>query len=177
MRRALIVLGMAVLLSAPMSVARAGGGGCTRDTTISNGAGIAYGDFCVHPNVLQVRVGQQIVWSNKDQVPHTVTSGSGGWALETLEPGQTFTHTFNKAGVYPFYCQLHPGMGGVVLVGLGRTITSAISDSPVAAGVTRSSSSAGWLALASSLGLVAGVAAVSFRRRLLGAPTRKAGEE
>jgi hypothetical protein len=104
-----------------------------------------------------------------------VTSGSGGWALETLEPGQTFTHTFAQAGVYPFYCQIHPDMGGVVLVGLGRTITSAISDPPAVTSA-KTSSSAGWLALSSSLGLVVGVAAVTFRRRLIGGDPRKANE-
>ena len=178
MKRALVVLGTVALMCAPIGVARAGGGFCHRETTtIGSGGGIAYGDFCVQPNVLQVRVGQEVVWSNKDQIEHTVTSGSGGWALETLQPGQNFTHTFTKAGVYPFYCQLHPNMGGVVLVGLGKTITGLISDPPASAAgaTTSSSSSAGWLALASSLGLVVGVAAVTFRRRL-GAAPRKATE-
>ena len=33
-----------------------------------------------------------------------------------LEPGQSFTLTFTKPGIYPFVCNIHPGMGGVVVV-------------------------------------------------------------
>jgi plastocyanin len=31
-------------------------------------------------------------------------------------PGQSFTLTFNEPGVYPYTCNIHPGMNGVVVV-------------------------------------------------------------
>ena len=33
-----------------------------------------------------------------------------------LEPGQSFTLTFSEPGVYPFTCNIHPGMNGVIVV-------------------------------------------------------------
>jgi plastocyanin len=32
-------------------------------------------------------------------------------------PGGSFTLTFSEPGVYPFTCNIHPGMNGVVVVG------------------------------------------------------------
>lgn len=33
-----------------------------------------------------------------------------------FNPGQSFTLTFNEPGVYPFTCNIHPGMNGVIVV-------------------------------------------------------------
>jgi plastocyanin len=78
------------------------------------------------PNPVQVKVGQTVVWTNKDTVQHTITSGSPGSAdsgkefdsglTKLLSPGSTFQHTFTKAGSFPYYCQLHPTMAGTVTV-------------------------------------------------------------
>jgi plastocyanin len=31
-------------------------------------------------------------------------------------PGQSFSMTFSEPGVYPFTCNIHPGMNGTVIV-------------------------------------------------------------
>jgi plastocyanin len=33
-----------------------------------------------------------------------------------FEPGQSFTLTFAEPGIYPFVCNIHPGMNGVIVV-------------------------------------------------------------
>jgi len=40
-----------------------------------------------------------------------VTSDEGSFAA-TLKNGETFSFTFNKAGVFPYYSQFHGGPGG-----------------------------------------------------------------
>jgi Copper binding proteins, plastocyanin/azurin family len=30
--------------------------------------------------------------------------------------GKTFQHTFTTAGTFPYFCQVHPGMAGTVIV-------------------------------------------------------------
>ncbi len=78
------------------------------------------------PNPVNAKVGDTITWTNKDSTPHTVTSGSNATpdgrfdsspdSRQLLIPEGTFSHTFEEAGEYPYYCGLHPNMLGTVLV-------------------------------------------------------------
>jgi plastocyanin len=112
-----------ILLAVP---AGAGGGGCypdpSQDVTaarVSGAAGQAIIDMCAfEPTVLYVDEGAEVTWVNKDPVHHTVTGAYVGWGSEQfLGQGDTITQRFGKAGVFPFYCLLHPGMVGTVVVG------------------------------------------------------------
>jgi len=75
-----------------------------------------------NPANITIHVGQQVVWVNNESVPHTTTSGSctgntctpsPGWESGTLNPGQSFSHTFSTAGTFPYFCRIH----GVVMQG------------------------------------------------------------
>jgi plastocyanin len=78
------------------------------------------------PNPIDARIGDTIIWTNRDSTPHTVTSGQNGQPDGSFDsspnfnplmaPGQTFEHTFTEAGEYPYYCALHPNMVGTVIV-------------------------------------------------------------
>ncbi len=78
------------------------------------------------PNSVQVSVGDTVTWTNDDLQLHTVTSGINGQPdgrfdsspnlNPLIAPGQTFSHTFTEAGVYPYYCAHHPSMVGTVIV-------------------------------------------------------------
>ncbi|MGI9604162.1 MAG: cupredoxin domain-containing protein [Acidimicrobiales bacterium] len=66
-------------------------------------------------------VGESIVFSNSDAVPHTVTSGSAldptsDFDSGVLGTGQTFELSFDEAGQYPLFCVLHPDMQATVTV-------------------------------------------------------------
>src|SRR5919112_4678478 len=60
------------------------------------------------PNLVEVKVGQKVVWTNNDSVQHTVTSGTSGspdsgkefdsGLTKLLNKGDTFEHTFTAAG-------------------------------------------------------------------------------
>lgn len=63
-----------------------------------------------------VPVGTTVTWRNDDTVPHTVTSDAGLFDSGNLDPGQTFTHTFELTGNFPYHCEIHPTMRGRVLV-------------------------------------------------------------
>ncbi len=41
---------------------------------------------------------------------------NGSFNSGFLAPGQSFTLTFTDPGVYPYFCHIHPGMNGVVVV-------------------------------------------------------------
>ena len=69
----------------------------------------------------QIKVGETLVWTNVDGVPHTVTSGSRGQAEPGFDsgfvgPGQSFALKFNEAGEYSYTCTLHPVMNAKIVV-------------------------------------------------------------
>jgi len=82
-------------------------------------------DHAFQPRVIHVKVGQQIVWINTDQDPHTVTSGAnnmddGRWKSSPLiADGQTFTLRLTRPGTYPYFCKPHEfeeSMHGTIIV-------------------------------------------------------------
>lgn len=77
---------------------------------------------CYSPYLITVDAGSTITWTNNDNVIHTVTAGSpntvsSGFDSGLFAAGETFEHTFEESGTYPYFCLLHPWMEGVVVVG------------------------------------------------------------
>ena len=74
------------------------------------------------PESITVSVGTTITWTNKDNVAHTVTSGTpdnptGTFDSGNMTAGETFSFTFDTAGTFVYFCQLHPTqMTGTVIV-------------------------------------------------------------
>lgn len=64
-----------------------------------------------------VAAGTQVIWENEDTTQHTTTSVNGVWDSGILNPGQSFSFTFTKPGVYNYICNVHPMSGTVVVVG------------------------------------------------------------
>jgi len=67
------------------------------------------------PTDLVVSVGTTVEWVNKDSTDHTVTFENGDLD-ELLPKGATGTFTFNEKGEFRYFCKLHPGMQGSVIV-------------------------------------------------------------
>ena len=78
------------------------------------------------PDTLTVKKGDKITVTNKDTLPHTVTSGTGPtdpnsakqFDTSIIEPGATadIETTNITPGDYPFHCAIHPYMTGKVVV-------------------------------------------------------------
>lgn len=68
------------------------------------------------PATLAVKVGETVVWVNQDPFPHTVTSQTGGFDSHAMAPGQSWSYTPTKAGVFPYLCTLHPTMHATLTV-------------------------------------------------------------
>jgi plastocyanin len=73
-------------------------------------------NFFFAPKQLTVKAGTTVVWANKDDMPHTVTSDDGVFASPVMDTDQKFQYMFDKPGKYPFHCKLHPTMTGIVVV-------------------------------------------------------------
>jgi plastocyanin len=73
--------------------------------------------FTFSPKIIEVQVGDTIVWTNKDGAPHTVTSDTGTeLASVNLGVDDTYSHTFTKADIFNYHCAIHPGMKATVIV-------------------------------------------------------------
>jgi len=75
-----------------------------------------------NPKTITVSAGTTIKWTNKDNVAHTVSSGTPGSPNGIFESGNlgnggTFSYMFNTKGTFPYYCKLHQDtMTGTVVV-------------------------------------------------------------
>lgn len=74
-------------------------------------ANMAYG-----PIPAGLKVGDTIVWVNKDSVPHTVTARDHSFDLR-IGPGGVGRLGLTRAGSYQIYCILHSPMRGSFTVG------------------------------------------------------------
>ena len=86
------------------------------DSTASSGiAQVAIEASQFMPTDLVVSVGTTVEWVNKDSIDHTITFENGDLD-ELLLKGSTGTFTFNEKGEFRYFCQLHPGMQGSIIV-------------------------------------------------------------
>lgn len=197
MRRIAAILSLTALAFV-MAPSAAAGGGCywessewtsqteTADEVTAHIAGCRF-----EPTTLHIQPGTTVTWLNKDPAPHTVTGPFltlGGDKL--LKQGDSTSVTFDEAGVYPYYCTLHPGMAAVVVVGdSGESATGAGSaaepsgkydaSAPIEGDATEETAAAD---TTSVMPIAAGAAAVTLalagtafmlrrRRRVLPVPT------
>jgi plastocyanin len=77
--------------------------------------------FQFREKAIQIPVGTRVVWTNHDEIEHTVTSGApdstdGVFDAKLAGPGGTFSFTFTKAGLYRYFCDRHHFMRGEIRV-------------------------------------------------------------
>ena len=75
------------------------------------------------PPVLHTSKGAIVTWTNEDSALHTVVSRTHApgssfreFDSEYIGPNDTFKYTFSKAGIFDYYCDIHPFMKGKVVV-------------------------------------------------------------
>jgi plastocyanin len=73
-------------------------------------------NFSFAPTSLTVRVGTQITWTNRDDIPHTVVEDDKLFKSKVLDTDEKFTFTPTKPGTYNYYCSIHPKMTAKVVV-------------------------------------------------------------
>lgn len=69
------------------------------------------------PAILEVAVGDTVVWINHDIVPHTATAaGKPEWSTDTLIQEQSGQYVPGRTGEAPYFCTLHPVMKGKLII-------------------------------------------------------------
>lgn len=73
--------------------------------------------FKFSPQVIKVKKGTTVVWTNEDLSNHTITSDTGQeLASPLISKDHTLSHTFSTPGVYRYHCKPHPYMIAAVIV-------------------------------------------------------------
>ena len=70
------------------------------------------------PSDVTITPGTTVQWTNEMNVSHTVTPvDHSEWNEANLSSAdQTFSHTFQSEGEFPYLCTLHQGMTGIIRV-------------------------------------------------------------
>lgn len=68
------------------------------------------------PSELSVKLGEPVVWINKDPFPHNVTSTAGGFHSGDVGSDHRWQWRATKVGRFAYVCTLHPGMKGTLVV-------------------------------------------------------------
>ena len=84
-------------------------------------------DGCFIPSTVTIDVGSTVTWENNDTAAHTSTSlaedggPSGVFDSSLIMAGSSFSHTFEEAGTFDYFCMVHPWMLGTIIVGGSST--------------------------------------------------------
>lgn len=83
-------------------------------------------DLKFTPRVVTISPGTKVRWVNEDTTAHTSTSADfdpeaasnppGSWNSPVLDPGKSFTRTFDTAGTFDYGCSIHSYIKGTVEV-------------------------------------------------------------
>jgi Plastocyanin len=74
-------------------------------------------NFAFAPKSLTVPAGTRVVWTNRDEEPHVITSAGSLFASSKgLDTSDSYAVTFSKPGTYAYYCSIHPMMVGTIIV-------------------------------------------------------------
>jgi plastocyanin len=66
------------------------------------------------PRHVTIHAGQTVEWVDKDLVDHSVVAK--GVDSPDFAQGETWSHTFARAGVFRYHDRLNPSMKGTVVV-------------------------------------------------------------
>jgi plastocyanin len=74
-------------------------------------------NFAFEPRTLTIPTGAYVVWTNRDEEPHVITSAGALFeSSKGLDTGDTHTVAFSRPGTYAYYCSIHPMMVGTIIV-------------------------------------------------------------
>jgi plastocyanin len=89
---------------------------------IPEGASNVDNEIFYDPSETSVTPGSTITWTNSDTASHTVTSGTPGKGPDgkfdsgLFGPGKKFETVLDEKDTYPYFCQVHPWMTGIITV-------------------------------------------------------------
>lgn len=84
-------------------------GGCAGEGSKPRAHAVAIRGFQYAPAALTVAVGDTVVWTNEDVVPHTATA-AGAWDTGSIGARESRRVVVSAKGTHHYVCAFHPGM-------------------------------------------------------------------
>ena len=72
-------------------------------------------NFSFTPATLTVDEGTHVIWTNRDDIPHTVVDTQGRFKSTVLDTNDKWEHVFTESGTFNYFCSIHPHMTGKVI--------------------------------------------------------------
>lgn len=88
----------------------------TTVTTTSTSKDITIANFQFSPAAMEIAIGETVTRTNNDTMPHTILADDDSFQSTALQQGESFSFTFNEAGVYSYHCSIHPSMKAEITV-------------------------------------------------------------
>jgi plastocyanin len=81
------------------------------------------------PSTITIGHGDRVTWHDADRVNHQVVADDGSFASPILHPGNSWTFTFTRAGVFRYHDALAPKLRGKITVkGPPPSVSLALSE-------------------------------------------------
>ena len=131
-RRPSLVAGAA--LSVLLTTAACGGSSSAGADVSSEGKAdvtVNTGLLAFDPKEVRITSGQTVSWVGGDNITHVLVEGTydvgadglrtketddKAFSLKLTKKGQRVSHTYDKAGTFTYFCTIHKGMNGTVVV-------------------------------------------------------------
>ena len=131
LRRSLVVAGA---LSLVLTTAACGGSSATDMSgavTAKSDASVNTALLAFDPKEVHIKAGQTVSWVGGDDITHVLVEGTyevgadglrtkesddKAFSLKLTKKGQQVSHTYDKAGTFTYFCTIHHGMNGTVVV-------------------------------------------------------------
>ena len=81
-----------------------------------SGSAVTIDNFSFSPATLTVAAGTTVVWTNKDDIPHTIVERNQKFKSKGLDTDDAYSYTFSEPGTYEYFCGMHPKMVGKIVV-------------------------------------------------------------
>jgi amicyanin len=73
-------------------------------------------NFTFGPQRVTVKAGTTVTWINQDDIPHAIAATGKAFRSKVMDTDDKYSFTFTTAGVYEYFCSLHPHMTGTIVV-------------------------------------------------------------
>jgi plastocyanin len=77
---------------------------------------VSIANFAFDPPSLDISASTSVTWTNNDSTAHTATGDGGTFQSGNIDPGQSFSFTFDTAGTFNYHCEIHPNMTATINV-------------------------------------------------------------
>ena len=106
-----------LVLAAGCGEKESGGPGAAAEPASGDTVKVQMKDILFVPEKISARVGQTVVWTNEDDIAHTVKANSGAdFESKAISKGKTYKAKLTKAGTIAYVCTIHPSQTGTITV-------------------------------------------------------------